>query len=62
LSIVVWEKEMLWMEKQQRSIRNPFGVSRHRGKMIIHLWRFAHNCLPSGIQLMKGAMRVLRAD
>jgi hypothetical protein len=23
------------------------------GKMIIHLWRFAHDCLPSGFQLMK---------
>lgn len=23
------------------------------GKMLIHLWRFAHDCLPSGFQLCK---------
>uniref|UniRef100_A0ACD5ZWQ4 Uncharacterized protein n=1 Tax=Avena sativa TaxID=4498 RepID=A0ACD5ZWQ4_AVESA len=40
-----------WMEgdKQWRAIWRIKAL----GKMKIHLWRFAHNCLPSGDQLQK---------
>jgi hypothetical protein len=40
------EKEMEKNWKLVWKIKAP-------GKMKIHLWRFAHNCLPSGMQLCK---------